>query len=880
MIARSASLRSRFASLIGVASDAVAPTVGALLALHDIGKLDARFQAKAPDAACCLWPGWEGLRRKFGERYDHGAAGYGHLWRDHKDTVNRQLGEVSWPFIQAVTGHHGRLSDSDAATSAASWRDIRLRGLRDEDRAARCGFLGDAIGLFQARGAALPLSLEPGSPAVVLLAGLCSVADWIGSNTDFFSFVSEVESLAAYYDSHAVVAAKAALSTLDLRGARVSQRSFRELFGFEPLGVQRVTESLPLGGGPRLIIVEAQMGCGKTEAALGIAKRLLVQGSATGVYLALPTMATSNAMLGRLERCLPRMFDGEVNLVLSHGRARLNQAFERIVSRRRAGAAPYEDDAAVVCERWLLGRKRALLGQVGVGTVDQAMLAALRVRHHFVRAFALAESVVVLDEVHAYDAYMQVILDRLVEWLGALGAPVILLSATLPQSKRRMFVEAYARGAGYPVGLALQRPPAEAPYPLVTSVSRDGVTEHCVDEPAVPRTVQLDLVRCEEPEAEILPRLVEAARGGAMVGWIRNTVDDAQRAWEAARELGASQLMLFHARMRGGDRSEVESRVLGTFGKEGQRAGTLLIATQVVEQSLDLDFDLLATDLCPIDLVLQRAGRLHRHKRDGRPAGCTHARLVVVAPEREAAAVLRFGGSGWVYDPATLGLTLGVLQERDGFEVPTDIRGLVEAVYDPGLRAKRVDDAPNAQELRSAQDKTATELEKRQVKARRACVAPAGFDPAAAERYYEDDDEDVQTLTRDGDSTTLLPVLWDGEEGRALDGGEPWKLDALDRFAWQEARSLLEEMVNVPAYPGRRIERGARARGEAEAWNGWLRRAEAFLAATGLGSPVVIPMRTVCDKMWRGSVVTSKGETLRLAYSIEKGLWFRRQEEA
>ena len=199
----------------------------------------------------------------------------------------------------------------------------------------------------------------------------------------------------------------------------------------------------------------------------------------------------------------------------------------------------------------------------------------------------------------------------------------------------------------------------------------------------------------------------------------------------------------------------------------------------------------------------------------------------------------------------------------------------------PTTPANRIDAAENAVALREADAETGRQLQKRQANAKRACIPPAGYDWAAAETYYEDDEaQDVQALTRDGDSTMLLPVLWDGEEdGRALDGGEPWKLNAADGRAREEARSLLEQMVSVPAYPGRRIERGARARGDAHAWPQWLRRAEAFLTAVGLGSPVVIPMRPAGSRMWRGDVTTNKGELIRLAYSIEKGLWFRREQQ-
>lgn len=879
MVSESQRLGHRLATWMGVPPPRVAPTIALFVALHDVGKFDSRFQAKAPDAARALSPSWQGLHRAFGEGYDHGAAGYGHLRRDLADVIGAEIGRESWPLLQAVTGHHGELPGRRSAEDAARWGDLRSVPLREADRAARAAWLAYVVSLFRERGAALPVTVEPGSPLVVLLAGLCSVADWIGSSVDFFPYVEDAETLNTYYETRALGQARQALVTLGLRAGRPSGRTFADLFpDCTPRDVQCVTEALDLPTGPALIVVEAQMGSGKTEAALSLAERLLARGDASGLYVALPTMATSNAMYARLERDVPRMFEGLTNVVLAHGKRRMNVGFERVLARSGPSAAPYADEATVVCNRWLLARKRALLGQVGVGTVDQAMLAAVRVRHHFVRAYGLAESVVVLDEVHAYDAYMQVILDRLVEWLGALGAPVILLSATLPADKRRGFVEAYARGAGWTLQLPAPPVAADAPYPLVTTVSSAGVSEQTTAAPPTRRDVTIETVATNNPEDVVLPRLAEAARAGAMVAWIRNTVSDAQRAWDAARALHVPSLVLFHARMRAIDRAIVETRVLCTYGRSGERRGGLLIATQVVEQSLDLDFDLLATDLAPIDLALQRAGRLHRHNRPHRPTDCDTPRLVVVGPETTAAAALDFGGSGYVYDRTTLALTLALLVDRGTVALPIDIRQLIEAVYDPAVRDRRIADAPNAAALTEAEAKGREKLAARQAHARRACIAPATFDPLAAEAYYSDDDETVQALTRDGDSTTLLPVLWDGSAGAALDGGDAWRLDPEAPDAWREARALAEQMVSVPSYPWESIERGVHACGEARDWETWERRARVFCDLTGLGDAVIVPMRSIENATWSGNVETRQGQRRGLSYARDKGLWFTREE--
>ncbi len=382
----------------------------------------------------------------------------------------------------------------------------------------------------------------------------------------------------------------------------------------------------------------------------------------------------------------------------------------------------------------------------------------------------------------------------------------------------------------------------------------------------------------EEPAPKVLARFAAVVERGGAACWIRNTVTDAQEAWEAARDAGLSP-MLFHARLRGKDRGEIEREVLGRFGPGGGPRSGLLIATQVVEQSLDLDFDLLASDLAPIDLLLQRAGRLHRHPR-ARPPGCEQARLLVVQPGPEATARLAYERSGFVYDPATLWLTQALLSGRESVAVPSDIRGLIGSVYDSSTRAARIADARNPR-LAEAERKRERALEERRGRARSACIPPSGAaagDPAA----FDDDDETVQALTREGDSTTLLLVLWDGEEARSIDGGEPWRLSPEDPAAWRIAREILDETVTVPSYPWEQIERGARARGETRIWDEWLASFEAFADGAGLTGVIPVPMRAA-EGEFRGCVEVSRGGAVkrkRLAYGRATGLRFRKEGEA
>jgi CRISPR-associated endonuclease/helicase Cas3 len=404
---------------------------------------------------------------------------------------------------------------------------------------------------------------------------------------------------------------------------------FRGLFpGYSPRDVQTVTEGVPLDV-PALIVVEAEMGKGKTEAALSMAARFLARGIGEGVTVALPTMATSNAMFGRVEEVIPRLFPlQDVQLALAHGRASRDARFQVLVQRALRARDLDNPEASVACARWLLNKKRILLAQIGVGTIDQALQAALVVRHQFVRMFGLSRNVIIVDEVHAYDAYMEVLLEHLLGWLGALGVPVILLSATLPSERRAALARAWRGpeplmdGANEKEAIAADdlETARTRPYPLVTITTRAGTTTRSTDEVGPSRSLLLERAPNAQDDttnaAVSAARLLAAARAGARVVWIRNTVREAQRAFRAvAANAEEVEHTLFHARFRGCDRRRIEASVLERFGKAAPPGGRVLIATQVVEQSLDLDFDELHTDLAPIDLLFQRAGRLHRHSR-------------------------------------------------------------------------------------------------------------------------------------------------------------------------------------------------------------------------------------------------------------------------
>ena len=833
-------LRQRFASASALTPAAAASTIAALCAMHDLGKVDTRFQRKAPAVADRLRPRSVGLP---GKPYDHGVEGF-RLADDPGELralLETALGPEAATLLRAVCGHHGSLPTCDEPAPRTSV----LLTLRQEDHAARLALVRVATDLFRNLGASLPWPGEVNPVLVQLLAGLCSVADWVGSDVEFFPYSADVVEPSTYW-STAVEQALRACAAAGLLRAAPRDVSFGELFpGYEPRDVQLITESLSLVE-PALVIVEAAMGTGKTEAALGLSSRMLSHGLADGVTVALPTMATSNAMFARVEAVTDRLFSGsDVQLALAHSKASREPRFNRLKQRSLRAYDADAPEASVMCARWLLSRKRILLAQVGVGTIDQALQAALVVRHQFVRLFALARNVVVIDEVHAYDAYMEVLLEHLLRWLGAMQVPVILLSATLPSERRQALAHAWQGKDGDEANLEDQAEASSRPYPLVTVARRSGVTEaHAMANAAhaaapMTRAFALKMDRRPTDDSDmtgIIDRLIEAARGGARVVWIRSTVRLAQAAFRKLLARGEGvECVLFHARFRGCDRRAVETGVLSRFGKSAAPGGRVLIATQVVEQSLDLDFDELHTDLAPIDLVFQRAGRLHRHERT-RPSGFEEPRLVVHAPLEAEVAELRFGPARFVYDVATLWLANRVLSERDSLRLPDDIRPLVERSYHPAARRNEL--ALGGADLVSAELKRNDQLIGKRVKARQCCIPPTSAD-ADGGATLADDDDAVQAFTRDGLSATLLPLWWDGEDARALDAemnDAPWDLDSASPHAWRLASTLADQTLNIPS---RAEVKGVLATGEAATWERWAERFARFANDSGLGRRVV-----------------------------------------
>ncbi len=525
-----------------------------------------------------------------------------------------------------------------------------------------------------------------------LLTAAVIVADWIASNQDLFplnaSRVSAREAVGAWE----LLGLPSAWSPqLELPYSVGDKNAlFRARFDLSTDAELRPLQAacIEVACGvpePGVMVVEAAMGEGKTEAALLAAEIVAFRFGFGGVFVALPTMATSDAMFGRVRRWVDRLPGVVGSVFLAHGKAALNPEFAQLKRRGFASIGTDCEDSGVIAHAWYVGKKGPLANIV-VGTIDQVLRGALKTRHLMLRHLGLANKVVIVDEVHAADSYMSTYLCRCLEWLGAYGVPVILLSATLPSAQRRALVEAYQRGRS---GTADLEPVAVADgYPRITlwpaPESIPGIASSG-------RTVLDVCIRqLGDDPVEVIAAVREALTAGGVVGIVCNTVARAQQLYEQLRAdavAGSDELLLVHSRFVAAHRAALEDRLRGLLGPprdendEVRPKRFVLVGTQVIEQSLDIDVDLLITDLAPMDLLLQRIGRLHRHQRRCRPGRVEEPRCLVRGADWSSTPPGPVRGSVAVYGSARLLRAAAVIARDAMVRVPDDVPARVESAY-------------------------------------------------------------------------------------------------------------------------------------------------------------------------------------------------------
>lgn len=497
-----------------------------------------------------------------------------------------------------------------------------------------------------------------------VLAGLTTVADWIGSGPLF----DEADKSGYPVQESLKKLISEAVDQAGFVTPRVRKSlGFYDLFDFNPYHVQtQFVESINSCG---TYVLEAPMGIGKTEAALYAAYKALEDGRATGIYFALPTQLTSDKVYDRMNHFLSKILDEKDpnrSSLLLHGSAWL-----RDTELGEEGAPGHS---------WFNSAKRGLLAPFAVGTIDQALMAVMNVKHGFVRTFGLAGKVVILDEVHSYDSYTGTILNELVGSLRELHCTVIILSATLTDKQRHSIVGASFNNVDPEKNISA--------YPLITKYPKDREAQEHEVERLEDSQVSIYI---SENDDKAVEEVLKRAEKGEQVLWIENTVADAQQRYRGlaakAREMGLD-CGLLHSRFLKVDRQKNEDKWVGLFGKAGrdsrQEKGRILVGTQVLEQSLDIDADFLVTRLCPTDMLFQRLGRLWRHRENDsiRPWEARREAWILAPCLNDTIEHQdSLGRSARVYSPYILCRTLELWQEVSALKLPGDIKPLLEATY-------------------------------------------------------------------------------------------------------------------------------------------------------------------------------------------------------
>ncbi|MFF2101745.1 CRISPR-associated helicase Cas3' [Streptomyces sp. NPDC058202] len=784
--------------------------VGLCAGLHDLGKVSG-FQFCSRHGAEHLGASLSGDRTRMGgDRLGHDVAGM----RAAADVLAVLGFDADGETVAAervaeiIGGHHGRFYRNEGGISSPFFGGLAWEEQRVAHASAVFGLLGSPVA---------PEKFK--AVSAVLVTGVVILADWLVSQGSYLRGRQEAlePSLGAHFAQSGIDAASL-LADAALVPVRLRRTGFAEAYGIkgEPNPLQRsVMEELPdaVQGGGRggILLVTAAPGDGKSEAALE-AERVFGDAFGTrGFAFLLPTMATSDQMYGRVSGALLRQSGQGAGLTLVHSMAWLNSAYSDaaldpgqgvVTCDGDEGSAGRERVAADVRPRqWLRGSKRPLLAQFAVGTVDQALMSVLPVRHNMLRLLALTGKTLIVDEAHAYDPYMQVLLGRLLNWLGAFGVPVVLLSATLPASVSDRLVKEYLQGAGHDLRV-LREKSFPAPYPgwlYVDGALGEGTQMSAVrrQEQAVER--RMDLAVTVEPVVHgsggvrnrlaVIERLVEpaAAGEGGTVLIVCNTVGDAQETYRRLRERfddrsheEGGMVQLLHARFPGDVRESRTREVTGGLGRSGPRPRRrIVVATQVVEQSLDLDADVVISDVAPLSLLLQRAGRCWRHENwwvrhgypggQGRPSWAGQPRLIVLDPLSGGGGVPRQWGE--VYSEFLLGATSKKLAElgASSIAIPEDVQDLVEAVH--GAAADTFDwDTPDGRQ------KAAWTAHQGKDLAERGQAGLVAVPRARSVRRLHDlhslpgDEDEWELATRLGaDSVRLLCVFLQEDGRRTLD---------------------------------------------------------------------------------------------------------------
>lgn len=704
---------------------------GLLCALHDIGKIYPRFQEKLRKAA---HSDMEGLPDE-GMDAD-AAAGY------HYSVTFDTFAHDDYALAFVLGRHHGRKPRMPARNADAEilggdgWYSVRKECIRRLENDFHCSVSDIRI------------------PDRDIASGLITFADWISSSAQ----LSSVD-----YSNLEVLRQKARelISAIGIRLPHIPPKmSFAQIFRFPPRPLQQVFVNQVRPGG--VYILEAPMGVGKTEASLYCTYLLLSEDHATGLYYALPTRVTADQIYQRVNRFLDVLL-GEYHARLIHGQSSFD----------------VEQEDVAPGGSWFSSAKRAILAPCGVGTIDQALMSIINVKHNYLRAFGLAGKVLIIDEVHSYDAYTSELIRTLVHRVTELGCTVLILSATLTTELEQQLLASAQKDENGTV-----------PYPSLVKADQGKVIHVPLPYPVKPYLVNVR----QESDEDAYGEAIDAALQGEQVLWVENTINEAQEAFRilSARTEGRAETGLLHSAFTPKDRTQIEQRWIGLFGKEGlekrKAKGRILVGTQILEQSLDIDADRLFTRFCPTDLLIQRCGRLFRHSETDsyRPRSARRQAILLPSVARKNSEFGFIGKSQYVYDNYVLCRSYEALEGKKSIKFPDEIPSLIAQTY-----KDMPEESPQMQSLKSELERNKEKLRTAANAALAADSSPVSSDDTATTRLNERPKGSlllVRNITYLADGAKL--VLWDGTACDVMETDEA-------SHRKQIAKALMDNMVSL-----------------------------------------------------------------------------------
>ena len=760
--------QEELAQFLSCTQERVKAWLGYLVSLHDIGKVEELFQWQWPEMQA--WIEQAGKKPEFADTKVR-----------HERTTVAALNERIWKelgaekslrsFYAGVLGAHHQGKDGKGGSkhtkNSSFWNGLQA----ELEETMRHLFLKTEVVFFP------PIEKPWKGPAGALLLGLTILSDWIASGDLFADAETWFDPEKTWAEAEQKV--ERFLEDSGLCGLDVDfGREFSEVWPNIPRnGLRGLQEDIEVLFGETeerisVVLIEAPMGEGKTEAGIYAALQMARQWKKHGFYVGLPTSATSNQMVGRM-RAFLALHGLEDTVRLLHSMAWLVD--------EDLPEMQFDTEEKAYAARWLLPVRRGLLAPYAVGTVDQAMMAVLMVKYGVLRLLGLAQKTLVIDELHSYDVYMSELIERLLEWCKALEIPVVMLSATLPPEKKAQMLSPYMT----------EELPQD--YPAITAITEDGrAVVRKIGRTEKHSVVSVSLCPILQDPEQIARKAAELVQDGGCLCVLLNVVDQAQTVYQALKQMGFDgETLLFHARFPAERRQEIEVQCIRWFGKDKSHRPkkAILVATQVVEQSLDVDFDAMMTAVAPIDLLLQRVGRVFRHEDTPRPPQFQVPTLCVLTPRDPE-------NYHDVYPPCLRNQSLHLLQDRTTIRIPDDMPQLVADGYD--MTAAPPEELEHWMEHLMENEAMSSASTQYLIRS-----PGKGFSPMKTPESIQFDDLEqsgfLSAKTRLGPPTKRIVLLEEeafrqlAERAKKVEG-----IRILDNLSKNEEKDLLKQSVSIP----------------------------------------------------------------------------------